>query len=129
MAKPKIQNPGENLPPEDDHEAGDGQTDGQAAGNVTASADDAGALKAQIEALQRENALLKAAQGAKTPSVVYEPTTTHGAAEIAASKHRHITAAEFAALIDEGKASEPPPNNKVLCSDGWYVSRRPEPVK
>jgi hypothetical protein len=125
MPKPKVQTPGDNLPPEDDIDTEGDTGDGQPTGGDEGTA----ALKAHIEALQRENSLLRAASEAKTPRVLYEPETPHGKAEIAASKHRHLTAAQFAATIDAGEAAEPPVNGKVLCADGWYVSRRPEPVK
>jgi hypothetical protein len=116
MSRPKVHTPGENLPPDHDNEGTDGDLAVQGAG---AAADNDSALKAQIEALQRENALLRAAQNAKTPSVVYEPDTAHGKAEKAASLHLHLTAAEVAGAVARGEMADP--KVKVLCRDGWYV--------
>jgi hypothetical protein len=124
MARPKVQTPGENLPPEGDHDSEGGTTDAGAEGG-----DDSSALKARIEALERENSLLKAATDAKTPTVVVTPVTPHGRAEIAASPFWGMTSAQLMAKIDAGEIAEPPHNTKHLCSDGYYVSRRPEPVK
>ena len=77
----------------------------------------------ELAALRAENARLRAAAAPATPSVVYTPETPHGKQAKAASKFAHLTCAELMAKIDAGDADEPTTN--VLCSDGYYATRRP----
>jgi hypothetical protein len=123
---------GEPGHPDDDYD-----DEGPVAGDMPTQGDDERELSpferkllARIEAVESDNKALRAAAAARTsigPAIVTEPVTVHGAAAIAASKHRHLTSAEFVELIDSGKAKELPFGQSVLCSDGYYVSRLGEP--
>jgi hypothetical protein len=96
----------------------------EAVGAAGASVDDRIArLEAALAAQQAENERLKAeADGeAKLPSVVYEPTTPHGAARLRESETGNMTTAQVIAAIDAGKLPEPV--NSYLCRDGYYARR------
>lgn len=73
----------------------------------------------RLAQLEAENARLKAA--AKLPQVVYEPTTPHGEANLAASATAGMTVAQVVQAIDEKRLPEP--TNSYLCADGYYARR------
>lgn len=73
---------------------------------------------AEIAALRAQ---LAAAGVPATPdSIVFEPVTQHGAGYIAASEHRHLTAAELNAQVRKGEVKLV--DHHVLCKDGWYAN-------
>jgi len=78
------------------------------------------ALQAQLAAANAQLAAKEAA-AAKTPQVVFEPVTPHGAQALDASQFKHLTVAQLVAKIDVGEVKEP--FVSVLCADGYYARR------
>ena len=95
----------------------------QVPGDSPAQGDSQGlTVEERLAQLEAENARLKAAAEAPAlPSVVYEPTTPHGAVKLAESATGDKTVAQVMALIDAGKLQEPVSN--YLCKDGYYTRR------
>jgi len=63
----------------------------------------------------------KLAEAQRLPQVVYEPTTPHGAAALAASDTAGMTVKQVMAAIDAGQLREP--LSSYLCADGYYARR------